>query len=157
MLPDTSQVLWWFQGWPQKFKKWVVARFLEIPTLSHKYLEYSFYSLAYEITHPYKNWQPHTTVPLLAFQMAHSLSMKCVSPQMNFLSLYYSSSWIFSCMKPRTCAWDVTILSCPTLFPAITSFLFLPYLLSLSSFISFSYFSLEFPFFMRPKQPKFYI
>ena len=41
-----------------KDKMWVVARFLEIPTLSATYLEYSSHSLAYEITHFYKKSFP---------------------------------------------------------------------------------------------------
>ena len=44
-----------------------------------KYLEYSSHSLAYEITHPYKNWQPHTPVPFSSSEMAHTLSVECVS------------------------------------------------------------------------------
>ena len=42
------------QGRQSRLKKWAVAQFLEIPAPSPKQLEYS-YSLAYEITHPYKN------------------------------------------------------------------------------------------------------
>ena len=36
-----------------KTKTWVAAQFLEISNPSPKKLEYSSYSLAYEITHPY--------------------------------------------------------------------------------------------------------
>ena len=63
-------------------KKWAVAQFLEVPILSPEELEYSSHSLAYEITHPYKNWQPHNLVPLMPLlpsEMAHTLSMECVS------------------------------------------------------------------------------
>ena len=47
-----------------KVKKWAVTQFLEIPILSPKYVKYCSHSLAYEITHPCKNWQPCTLVPL---------------------------------------------------------------------------------------------
>ena len=57
-----------------KVKKWEVAQFLEISTPSPKELEYSSHSLACEITHSYKNWQPHTLVPLLPSKMTHTLS-----------------------------------------------------------------------------------
>ena len=36
-------------------------------------LEYSSHSLAYKITHHYKNWQPHTLGPLSPSEMAHTL------------------------------------------------------------------------------------
>ena len=63
-------------------KKWAVAQFLEVPILSPEELEYSSHSLANEITHPYKNWQPHNLVPLMPLlpsETAHTLSMECVS------------------------------------------------------------------------------
>ena len=44
-----------------------------------KLLEYSAHSLAYEITHPYKNWQPHRLVSLPPSEMAHTLSVEYVS------------------------------------------------------------------------------
>ena len=39
----------------------------------------SSHLLDYEIIHPYENWQPHTQVPLLPSEMAHTLSMVCIS------------------------------------------------------------------------------
>ena len=39
----------------------------------------SSHLLDYEITHPYKNWQPHTQVLFLPSEMAHTLSMVCIS------------------------------------------------------------------------------
>ena len=56
-----------------KVKKQAVAQFLEIPTPSPKQLEYSSHSLTYEITHPYKNWQPRTRGRLSPSEMARSL------------------------------------------------------------------------------------
>ena len=35
--------------------------------------------IAYETTHLYQNWQPHTLGPLLPSEMAHTLSEKCKS------------------------------------------------------------------------------
>ena len=65
-----------------KVKKWAMARFLKIPTPFPKELEYSSHSLACEITHSYKNWQPHTKgplLPLLPSKTALPLSVECVS------------------------------------------------------------------------------
>ena len=36
------------------------------------------HALAYEITHTYKHWQPHTLVLILPSETAHTLSMECV-------------------------------------------------------------------------------
>ena len=74
-----------------KVKKWAVAQFLEVPILSLEELEYSSHSVAYEITHPYKNWQPHTLEPLSASEMAHTLSVECVSPLLicHFLTEFF--------------------------------------------------------------------
>ena len=52
-----------------------------------KYSEYPSHSLAYEITHPYKNWQLHTLEPLAFWDCPHS--MKCVSPWINLFPPYY--------------------------------------------------------------------
>ena len=56
-----------------------------------KIAEIPSYSLAYEITHPYKNWQPHTLVPLSASEMAHTVSVECVSPLLicHFLTEFF--------------------------------------------------------------------
>ena len=72
-------------------KKWVMAPNRKIPTPSPKSLKYPSYSLAYEITHPYKNWQPHTLVPLSASEMAHTLFVECVSPLLtcHFLTEFF--------------------------------------------------------------------
>ena len=59
-----------------KVKEW--AQFLEISTPSPKYLEYSSHPLAYEMTHPYKNWEPRTLGSLSPSEMAHTLSVECV-------------------------------------------------------------------------------
>ena len=53
-----------------------------------KYSEYPSHSLAYEIIHPYKNWQLHTLEPLAFWDCPHS--MKCVSPWINLFPLYYA-------------------------------------------------------------------
>ena len=58
-----------------KVKKWVMAQFLEIPKIAGIYL----LLIAYEITHPYKNGQPHALGPLLLPEMAHILSMEPIS------------------------------------------------------------------------------
>ena len=86
----------------------MVAQFLEIPAPSPKQLEYPSYSLAYEITLPYKNWQPRTLETLtfwdssyfvcgvcffhtlLPSEMAHNLFMEYGSTLINLLPLYYS-------------------------------------------------------------------
>ena len=44
-----------------------------------KYLEYFSHSLANEINCPYKHWQPQTLGPSSPFEMAHTLSVECVS------------------------------------------------------------------------------
>ena len=155
MLPDTprcwgsskddhksSKRGWWPNSWKSH-------PFLQIPGIFLLLISLWNYSPLQKLTTPNRSTS-------FAFQDgSHSVHEGCFLPEWTFF--LFSSDWIFSNMKPRTHAWDVTILSCPTLFPAIISFLFLPYLLSLSSFFCFSYFSLEFPLFMRPKQPKFYI
>ena len=69
-----------------------------------KYSEYPSHSLAYEITHLYKNWQLHTLEPLAFWDCPHS--MKCVSPWINLFPFTMACSWIFSCQKPRTRAWQ---------------------------------------------------
>ena len=58
-----------------KVKKWVMAQFLEIPKIAGMRL----LLIAYEITHPYKNGQPHALGPLLLPEMARILSMECIS------------------------------------------------------------------------------
>ena len=74
------------------------AQFLETPTPSPKLLKFSSHSLTYEITHSYKNLQPHTLVPAsLAFDMAHT---------------HKPSPWLtlefFPASKPRTHTWQPT-------------------------------------------------
>ena len=67
-----------------------MPQFLEISALSPILLDQSSHSLVCEITHPYKNWH---SIPwcLLPSEMAHILSMECVAPWINLLSLYYGS------------------------------------------------------------------
>ena len=50
-----------------------MAEFPENPPLPLKELEYSFYSLAYEIIYSYKNRQPHTLGTILPYEMTHTL------------------------------------------------------------------------------------
>ena len=75
--------------WNIRIKKWVVAQFLEIPTPSWN----SSHSLAYEIIHPYKNWQPHTLVPFSPSEMAHTLSCGVC------FSLNESTSYLSLCLS----------------------------------------------------------
>ena len=92
------------------------AQFLEIPTRSSKELEYPSHSLACEITHPYKNWH---SIPwcLLPSEMAHILSMECISPGINLISLSYGlylKSFLYGASNPHLVAisgtqkWSVT-------------------------------------------------
>ena len=53
-LSDTPTVAMTVLRQTIKVKKWAVAQFLEIPTPSPKWLEFSSHSLAHEIIHPYK-------------------------------------------------------------------------------------------------------
>ena len=76
---------------------WVVAQFLEIPSPSYNS---SSHSLAYEITHHYKNWQPHTLVPFSPSEMAHTLSVECISLYINpLLTYHFVSHWILSASR----------------------------------------------------------
>lgn len=52
----------------------------------HKNMEYSSHSLGYEMTHPYKHWQPHTPELLHFFKMAYSRSV--FPPWMDLPSLH---------------------------------------------------------------------
>ena len=66
-------------------------------------------------------------MPLSTSKMACTLSMECVSPWINLLSLCYAHSWILSCKKLRTHIWLLSqrltwdlgrdIISYPIFFP----------------------------------------
>ena len=75
-----------------KVKKWAVAQFLKIPIPSPKQLGYPSHSLAYEMTHSYKNWQPRTLVLPSSSEMAHALSVECVC--VCTLSHAFSGVWL---------------------------------------------------------------
>ena len=61
-----------------KVKKWAEAQFLKVPIPSPKQLGYPSHSLAYEMTHSYKNWQPRSLVLPSSSEMAHAPSVECV-------------------------------------------------------------------------------
>lgn len=83
-------------------QKGAVAQFLEILTLSPMATDINCI-VAYEVTHPYKNWQPPFSLQLLPPDMAHTLSMSILP--IDLFSLTVAYSWTLSCSKPRTHAW----------------------------------------------------
>ena len=108
-----------------KVKKWAVTQFLEISTLSPKYVKYCSHSLAYEITHPYKNWQPYILVPLVFQDGLHSIygvyfslnkpSFTLVKFSLEFFPMWSQEPILGSSPRDSAMTWDVTILLHPTL------------------------------------------
>ena len=102
-----------------------------IPGNPHSFLKtpgYSFHSLAYVISHPCKNWQSYTLVPLLPSEMAHTLSMECVSflnkpslPLLWFALAFFPARSQKATLggHPRAWTWPgMWPSSCTLLFPA---------------------------------------
>ena len=98
-----------------------------VPGNPHSFLKtpgYSSHSLAYVISHPCKNWQSYTLVPLLPSEIAHTLSMECVSflnkPSLPLpwfaLAFFPARGQKALGGQPRgsDMTWDVTILLHPT-------------------------------------------
>ena len=79
----------------------MVAKFLEIPTPSPKYLQYSSHSLDYVTPTSHNKWQPHILLSLLSSETAHCLSTEYVSSWIKPSFTLLFRSWILSYMKPR--------------------------------------------------------
>ena len=94
-----------------------------------KYWSFSSFSLACEITHPYKNWQPYILVPLVFQDGLHSIygvyfslnkpSFTLVKFSLEFFPMWSQEPILGSSPRDSAMTWDVTILLHPTLFPAI--------------------------------------
>ena len=90
---------------------------------------YSSHSWDYVISHPCKNWQLYTPVPLLPSEMSHTLSMECVSflnkpslPLLWFALEFFpsrSQRWPHLVALPGVQTWPgMWPSSCTLLFPA---------------------------------------